>query len=125
MVVVKAKGKVNVDAVMKLMMETLEEQEGPEARKKLESTRKTQGGTTYLTLPKELMTDPSVDSDMLMSMSCWEKGFGFGFGGSRQSHGLQQGGKVGSVLCLFEHFGQGQAGHLCHERSPSVWTQPA
>ena len=33
-VVMKAKGKVNVDAVMKLMMETLEEEEGPEARNK-------------------------------------------------------------------------------------------
>ena len=73
-VVAKAKGKVNFDAVMKLMMDSLEEEEGPEARKKVESTRKSQGGKTYLTLPKELLDEPNVDSDMLISMSTGEKG---------------------------------------------------
>ena len=98
-VVVANKGKVKVDAVMKLMMESLEEEEGIEARKKVESTCKSKG-TTYLTLPKELLDDPNIDSDMMISMTsrtrarcCLWRSF--------QGHGIQPEGRIdSSFACL-------------------------
>ena len=67
-VVVKAKGKVNVEAVMKLMMRPSRNRR-PRGKEEGRVDGQDSGGTTYLTLPKELMTDPSVDSDMMMSVS--------------------------------------------------------
>ena len=123
-VVVKAKGKVNVDAVMKLMMETLEEEEGPEARKKVESTRKTQGGTTYLTLPKELMTDPSVDSDMLMSMSAGEKGSVLALGVPAKVMAYNKAGKLDPSFACLNILAKDRQVTFAMSVPPSVWTQP-
>ena len=123
-VVMKAKGKVNVDAVMKLMMETLEEEEGPEARKKVESTRKTQGGTTYLTLPKELMTDPSVDSDMLMSMSAGEKGSVLAVGVPAKVMAYNKAGKLDPSFACLNILAKDRQVTFVMNVPPSVWTQP-
>ena len=123
-VVVKAKGKINFDAVMKLMMDSLEEEEGPEARKKVESTRKTQGGKTYLTLPKELLDEPNVDSDMLISMSTGEKGSVLALGLPAQVMAYDKKGKLDPSFACLNVLAKDRQVTFAMKVPPSVWTQP-
>ncbi len=123
-VVVKAKGKINFDAVMKLMMDSLEEEEGPEARKKVESTRKTQGGKTYLTLPKELLDEPNVDSDMLISMSTGEKGSVLALGLPAQVMAYDKKGKLDPAFACLNVLAKDRQVTFAMKVPPSVWTQP-
>ena len=123
-VVAKAKGKVNFDAVMKLMMDSLEEEEGPEARKKVESTRKSQGGKTYLTLPKELLDEPNIDSDMLMSMSSGEKGSVLALGVPAQVMAYNKAGKLDPAFACLNVLAKDRQLTFAMKVPPSVWTQP-
>ena len=123
-VVAKAKGKVNFDAVMKLMMDSLEEEEGPEARKKVESTRKTQGGKTYLTLPKELLDEPNIDSDMLISMSTGKKGSVLALGLPAQVMAYDKKGKLDPAFACLNVLAKDRQVTFAMKVPPSVWTQP-
>jgi len=123
-VVAKTKSKVNFDAVIKLMMESLEEEEGIEARKKVEATRKSKGATTYLTIPKELLDEPNVDSDILMSMTAGGKGSTIAIGVPSQVRALsKKGGKANSFACLAALAKDRQVTFAMNV-PPSVWTQP-
>ena len=123
-VVAKAKGKVKVDAVMKLMMESLEEEEGIEARKKVESTRKSKGATTYLTLPKELLDDPNIDSDMMISMTSEDKGSVLAFGVPSKVMEFNQKGEVDSSFACLNVLAKDRQVTFAMNLPPSVWDQP-
>ena len=123
-VVAKTKSKVNFDAVMKLMMNSLEEEEGPEARKKVESTRKNKGGTTYLTLPKELLDEPNIDSDMLVSMSSGDKGSVLAFGVPAQVMAYHEKGKLDPSFACLSVLAKDRQVTFAMNVPPSVWTQP-
>jgi thiol-disulfide isomerase/thioredoxin len=109
---------------MKLMMDSLEEEEGPEARKKVESTRKTQGGKTYLTLPKELLDEPNVDSDMLISMSTGENGSVLALGLPAQVMAYDKKGKLDPAFACLNVLAKDRQVTFAMKVPPSVWTQP-
>ena len=127
-VVAKAKSKVNFDALINLMMKELEEEEeeGPEARKKVEATRKSKDGTTYLTVPKELMDDPSFDSDMLISMSAQsgDKGSVLAFGVPSQVMAYHKKGKLDPAFACLSVLAKDRQLTFAMNVPPSVWTQP-
>ncbi|MBT3637897.1 MAG: TlpA family protein disulfide reductase [Opitutae bacterium] len=125
-VVAKAKSKVNFDALINLMMKELEEGEGPEARKKVEATRKSKDGTTYLTVPKELMDDPSFDSDMLLSMSAQsgDKGSVLAFGIPSQVMAYHKEGKLDPAFACLNVLAKDRQVTFAVKVPPSVWTQP-
>lgn len=125
-VIAKAKSKVNFDAVIKLMMDSLEKEEGPEARKKVESTRKNQDGSTYLTLPKELLDEPNIDSDMLLSMGNQSGGKGsvLAFGVPSQVMAYHKKGKLDPVFACLNILAKDRQVTFAMNVPPSVWTQP-
>jgi hypothetical protein len=123
-VVAKTNSKVNFDAVMKLMMESLEEEEGPEVRKKVEATRKSKDGTTYLTIPKELMDDPSFDSDILLSMTAGAKGSTIAMGVPSQVRALSKKGRKGNSFACLAALAKDRQVTFAMNVPPSVWTQP-
>jgi thiol-disulfide isomerase/thioredoxin len=116
---------VDFDALLKLMMVSLENQEGPEARKKVEASRKSNGGTTYLTLPKELMGEPNIDTDILMAMSKLSGGKGSALlvGVPSQVMARQKGEKVGSFICL-DAMAKDRQVTFALRIPPSVWERP-
>ena len=126
LVVVRTKGMVNVDALLKVMMDAIEEEEGIEARKKVEATRKSKGGTTYLTLPKELMDEPNIDSDMLLSISNLQAGKGsvFALGDPSRVMGFHQKGKKAAPFACLNALAKDRQVTFAMNVPPSVWTQP-
>jgi thiol-disulfide isomerase/thioredoxin len=126
LVVAKTKGKVDVDALLKVMMDAIEEEEGIEARKKVEATRKSKGGTTYLTLPQELMDEPNIDSDMLLSISNLQAGKGsvFAMGDPARVMGFHQKGKKAAPFACLNVLAKDRQVTFAMNVPPSVWTQP-
>jgi len=124
-VVVKTKSEVDFDALLKMMMDRLEEEEGVEARKKVEATRKTKGGSTYITIPKELMDEPSIDSDMLMVMRKLSNGKGsvLSVGFPSQVMSYQKGEKVATFICL-DAMAKDRQVTLALRIPPSIWERP-
>jgi thiol-disulfide isomerase/thioredoxin len=124
-VVVKTKSEVDFDALLKMMMDGLEEEEGVEARKKVEATRKTKGGSTYITIPKDLMDEPSIDSDMLMVMSKLSSGKGsvLSVGVPSQVMSYQKGEKVASFICL-DAMAKDRQVTFAFRIPPSIWERP-
>jgi thiol-disulfide isomerase/thioredoxin len=124
--VAKAKSKVNFDAMINLMMKELEEEEGPEARKKVEATRKSKDGTTYLTVPKELLDEPNIDSDMLISMSAQsgDKGSVLAFGVPSQVMAYHKKGKLDPSFACLNVLAKDRQLTFAMNVPPSVWTQP-
>ena len=125
-VVAKSKSKLNFDALINLMMKELEEEEGPEARKKVEATRKSKDGTTYLTIPKELMDEPSFDSDMLLSMShpSGGKGSVMALGVPSQVMAYHKKGKMDPAFACLSVLAKDRQVTFAVKVPPSVWTQP-
>jgi thiol-disulfide isomerase/thioredoxin len=125
-VIAKAKSKVDFDALINLMMKELEEGEGPEARKKVEATRKSKDGTTYLTVPKELMDDPSFDSDILISMSQSSGGKGsvMALGVPAQVMAYHKKGKLDPAFACLNVLAKDRQVTFAAKVPPSVWTQP-
>jgi thiol-disulfide isomerase/thioredoxin len=124
-VVVKTKSEVDFDALLKMMMDGLEEEEGVEARRKVEATRKTKGGSTYITIPKELMDEPSIDSDMLMVMSKLSSGKGsvLSVGVPSQVMSYQKGEKVATFIC-FDAMAKDRQVTFALRIPPSIWERP-
>jgi thiol-disulfide isomerase/thioredoxin len=125
-IVAKTKSAVDFDALLKLMMESLEEEEGIEARKKVEATRKSKDGTTYLTIPKELLDEPNIDSDILLSMTRLSGGKGsvFAAGLPSQVMSFHQKGKKGSAFACLTALAKDRQVTFAMNVPPSVWTQP-
>jgi thiol-disulfide isomerase/thioredoxin len=124
-VVVKTKSEVDFDALLKMMMDGLEEEEGVEARRKVEATRKTKGGSTYITIPKELMDEPIIDSDMLMVMSKLSSGKGsvLSVGVPSQVMSYQKGEKVATFIC-FDAMAKDRQVTFALRIPPSIWERP-
>ena len=123
-VVAKTKSKVNFDAVIKLMMKSLEEEEGVEARKKVEATRKSKGATTYITIPKALIDEPNIDSDILLSMTAGAKGSIIAVGIPSQVRALSKKGRKGNSFACLSALAKDRQVTFAMNVPPSVWTQP-
>jgi thiol-disulfide isomerase/thioredoxin len=125
-IIAKTKSAVDFDALLKLMMDSLEEEEGIEARKKVEATRKSKDGTTYLTIPKELLDEPNIDSDMLLLLTKLPGGKGsvFAAGVPSQVMAFHQKGKKGSAFACLTALAKDRQVTFAMNVPPSVWEQP-
>ena len=64
----KVKGEINQDKLFAFMLRELENEDGKEARDRVEKTKRTNGNTTYMTIPVEVMDEEASSSDLLLAI---------------------------------------------------------
>jgi thiol-disulfide isomerase/thioredoxin len=64
----KVKGAINQDELFAFMLGELENEDGKEARDRVEKTKRTNGNTTYMTIPVEVMDEQASSSDLLLAI---------------------------------------------------------
>ncbi|MDG0964907.1 MAG: TlpA disulfide reductase family protein [Opitutales bacterium] len=64
----KVKGAINQDELFAFMLGELENEDGKEARDRVEKTKRTNGNTTYMTIPVEVMDEKASSSDLLLAI---------------------------------------------------------
>ena len=121
----KLKGKINSKALISYLLESLEKEEGLEAREKVEKTRITKGNISTILLPAELLNPKTeVDTDLLVGFVEGKKNSKVMFGPPKQVEEALSGSEKEALMKILDSMAPNRQLTFAIKIDPNFWNRP-
>lgn len=118
------KGKINHNELIGLMLKELEKEKGKEVRDRVEKTKRTNGITTYITVPSDIMGKETSDTDLLMAIKKEKNHTDLMVGvPAKVEHALKGTSDLSSLVCL-ESMAKNRQITFAIKVDPALWNRP-
>lgn len=117
-------GKINHNELMSVMLEALEKEKGKEERDRVEKTKRTNGKTTYMTIPSDVMGKEASATDLLMAIKKEKNHTDLMVGvPAKVEHALKETSDLSSLVCL-ESMAKNRQVTFAVKVDPALWNRP-
>ena len=117
-------GKINHNELIGLMLKELEKEKGNEVRDRVEKTKRTNGNTTYMTIPTDVMGKEVSDADLLMAIKKEKNHTDLMVGvPAKVEHALKGTSDLSSLVCL-ESMAKNRQVTFAVKVDPALWNRP-
>ena len=121
----KLKGKINSKALISYLLESLEKEEGLEAREKVEKSRITKGNISTILLPAELLNPKTgVDTDLLVGFVEGKKNSKVMFGPPKQVEEALSGSEKEALMKILDSMAPNRQLTFAIKIDPNFWNRP-
>ena len=121
----KLKGKINSKALISYLLESLEKEEGLEAREKVEKSRIIKGNISTIMLPAELLNPKTeVDTDLLVGFVEGKKNSRFMFGPPKQVEEALSGKEKKALMKILDSMAPNRQLTFAIKIDPNFWNRP-
>ena len=121
----KLKGKINSKALISYLLESLEKEEGLEAREKVEKSRITKGNISTILLPAELLNPKTeVDTDLLVGFVEGKKNSKVMFGPPKRVEEALSGSEKEALMKILDSMAPNRQLTFAIKIDPNFWNRP-
>lgn len=121
----KLKGKINSKALISYLLESLEKEEGLEAREKVEESRVIKGNISTILLPAELLNPKTeVDTDLLVGFVEGKKNSRVMFGPPKQVEEALSGIEKEALMKILDSMAPNRQLTFAIKIDPNFWNRP-